>query len=149
MATFLDHFRSPYLRASVITLGVTIKTAQWAEFAHAQQSQRVNVAEVNGQTPVPAVCDNSTEVNSSAFLIAGTGATNSVILTISLVSGDSTNCSSNSTITTWVFSSYSGITKANGGSPQYKPISSNSAVCIKTGSSGPVYGSLTYVRRGD
>jgi hypothetical protein len=154
----------------VLSAAMALKVSYWADAAYAQQTQRVNVAQVGGIDPAPAICDNSTSLLSSAFLIRGTAATNTVVITastaksfvcaldlttddstvqIALVSGDSTDCSTNSTITIFNFSSKSGMTRANGGNPQWKPISSNSAVCIKTASSGPVFGSITFARRGD
>lgn len=155
---------------TALAFGGALKLAGHIEVAYAQQPQRVNVAQVGGLDVLPSVCDNSTAVNSSFFSIAGTGATNTVIITPStaktylcavdittrdstldvfIVTGDSTNCSTNSTVTGFTLSSYSGVTRSNGGSPQWKQISSQVAVCIKTASSGPVTGSLTFVKRGD
>jgi hypothetical protein len=170
MATILNFFRQRWMRVGVISLGVSLKVGSWAEDAYAQQSQRVDVATIGGLTPLSAICENSTGLESSNFLIAGTGATNTVIITastarvylcalditngdsttqVAIVSGDSTNCSTNSTVTVYNLSSYSGVTRGNGSVVQYKPISSNAAVCIKTASSGPVFGSLTFIKHGD
>lgn len=174
MSVFRPFRTTPVRRTVAVTGGlmkaVTLAAVMWPQEAQAQQTQRVNVAQIGGVTVLPSICDNSTAVNSSFFSIAGTGATNTVIISAStaktylcaadlttrdstvdvfIVSGDSTNCSTNSTITGFVFSSYSGLTRTNAGFGQWAPISSNAAVCIKTTSSGPVVGSLTFAKRGD
>lgn len=170
MATFLSYLRRRRVRMGVLSMGVALKISHWAETAEAQQSQRVDVATIGGLTPLSAICDNSTALLSSAFLINGNAATNVVVIQpstarsyicaldltddastvqIALVSGDSTDCSTNSTITVYNLSSRSGVTRPNGGAIQWKPVSSNSAVCIKTASSGPVFGSITFIRHGD
>lgn len=168
-------FRAPVTRRTVMATAigvkaVTLAAAFYPANALAQQPQRVNVAQVGGVDALPAICDNSTAVNSSFFSIAGTGATNTVVITAStaktylcaadlttrdstvdvfIVTGDSTNCSTNSTVTGFTLSSYSGFVRPNAGFSQWKPISSNTAICIKTASSGPVTGSLTFRQRGD
>ena len=170
MSVFTPFRTHRRLVTTAIAFSGALKLATHMEVLYAQQPQRVNVAQVGGVNALPAICDNSTALNSSFFSIAGTGATNTVIITAStaktflcaadittrdstvdvfIVTGDSTNCSTNSTVTGWMLSSYSGLTRGNGGFGQYKQISSQVAVCIKTTSSGPVMGSLTFAKRGD
>lgn len=162
-------FRNKRAVATALAFSGAVKFATTMEL-YAQQRIGVDIQQIGSIDVLPSACDNSSGVNSSFFSIAGTGATNTVIITAStaktylcavdlttrdstldvfIVSGDSTNCSTNSTVTGWTLSSYSGLVRSNGGFSQWKPISSNSAVCIKTASSGPVTGSLTFFKRGD
>ena len=131
---------------------------------HAQQAQRVNVAQINGVSPAVAICDNSTAVRSTAINIISTQtqvlatAGSSFIIyacgwsfttpdssvVIKFVEGTSTDCiTGEATKASYNLSSKSGMVNASGGSVQFRT-SSGASFCIDATSSG-VTGLFTYV----
>lgn len=158
-------FRNKKAVTAAMVLSGSLKLSHTV--AWAQQSQRVNVAEINGQTPVPAICDDSTavqrkEISTNASgniqLVEHTAASTSRVYVCGydvmsssnagewqFISGTSTDCSSNETDLSGLYklSSLSGVVRANTGFPQFVVASSHS-FCIETGSTGPWGGYITY-----
>ena len=167
MATILSWFRGKRRWAQgAFMVGAAVKLAPYlVTEAHAQQTQRVNVAQIAGQTAVnmPWLCDNSTGVLSTVISIGSTqaqvvaGSTKSVYVcgfsfttgdssaAVKFVEGTSTDCITGQADKTAPFnlSSKSGIAVSNGGAVQFKT-SSGASLCIDTTSTG-IAGYLTYI----
>lgn len=167
MATILSWFRGKRRFAQgAFMVGAAVKLAPFLVVeTHAQQTQRVNVSQIGGQTAVnvPWICDNSTGVLSTVINIGSTqaqvvaGSTQSIYVcgfnfttgdssaAVKFVQGTSTDCITGQADKTGAYnlSSKSGIVVANGGAVQFKTSSANS-LCIDTTSTG-ISGMLTYI----
>ena len=155
-------FRSPRVRTSALVVGGLIKAASYVE---AQQRLPINVSQVGGQNVayIPAICDNSTGVLSTAINIGTTqvqvvaGSTRRIYVcgfnfttgdssnVVKWVEGTSTDCISGQADLSGPmnFSSKSGISSPSGNAVQFKT-SSGASLCIDATSTG-VYGMLTYI----
>jgi hypothetical protein len=155
-------FRNRRTITTALAVSGAIKFASHMEPLYAQQTQRVNIAQVNGVAPMPAICDNSTGILSTVINIGTTqaqvvaGSTQSIYVCgftfttadssvlAKFVEGSSTDCLTSQADKTATFnlSSKSGISLPNAGYPQFKT-SSGFSLCIDTTSTG-IYGVLTY-----
>lgn len=131
------------------------------------QNQQVNVAQIGGVAVVPARCDNSTGILSTAINAASTqtqvvaGSTQRVIAcgyefttptstaTVQWVQGTSTDCSSGRATISGAMnlSSNSGMVVPNTGAVQFRGSSGNT-ICINTTSTG-VNGLFKYIFAND
>jgi hypothetical protein len=168
MATILDLCRQSRWRRLAFVLGATVKLLPYvATPVHAQQTQRVNVSQIGGQTatPMPYICDNSTGILSTVINIVSTqtqivaGSTKSIYVcgyslttqpgtttTFKFVEGTSTDCitgQADKSGTYQASSNYWGMVENGGGTVLFKT-SSGASLCIDTTSSG-IYGRLTYI----
>lgn len=166
MATLLELCRQSRWRRLAFLLGVSAKLLPYLSTpVHAQQAQRVNVAQIGGQNvpAMPYICDNSTGVQSTVINIVSTqtqvvaGSTKSVyVCGFSLTTGDSTtawkwvegtstDCISGQADKSGLYNASSkwGIVENGGGSVLFKT-SSGASLCIDTTSSG-IQGRLTYI----
>ena len=172
MATLLELCRQSRWRRLAFLLGATAKLAPYMVTpVHAQQSQRVNVAQIAGQTAVnmPYICDNSTGVQSTVISIISTqtqvvssanaGATKSIFVcgfsvtqppgstnSWKWVEGTSTDCISGQADKSGLYyasSAYWGMV-SNGGGAVLFHTSSGQSLCIDATSSG-LSGQLTFI----
>lgn len=155
-------FRNKRVVATALAVSGAIKLAGTFGPLYAQQNQGVDLRAVNGLTPLPAICDNSTGIQSTVINILSTqtqvvaGSTNRIYVCgfvattadssnlFKFVEGTSTDCITGQADKTATFnlSSKAGIAAPNSGFPQFIT-SSGASLCIDATSSG-VYGFLTY-----
>ena len=165
-------FRNKTALTTAIVVGSALKLSPtWVtgqQVLHAQV-QQVNVAQINGLTVLPAICDNSTGVQSTNFLITTstqtqiipastksvyvcgwnflTGDSSNVVTFLEGSTGDACVTSESTKAGPYNFSSKSGMVVANAGFPQFRT-SSGLGVCISVTSTSAalaVGGVITYM----
>lgn len=164
-------FRNKTALTTALVVGSALKlTPTWVtghQVLYAQ-NQQVNIAQINGAAPIPAVCDNSTGVQSTNFqIITSTqvqivpASTKSVYVcgwsfttpdssqVVKFVEGSTgDHCVTSEAIKAgpWNFSSKSGMVVPNAGHVQFKT-SSGMGVCLDITSTGGlgVGGIITFI----
>lgn len=164
-------FRSKTAIRTAVMTGALLKLAP--VIVEAQQQQQVNVAQINGATPLSAYCDDSTKITSFAYSTNSSGISLPIIqgnvssspgficsyrlttdnssVRLRFVRGTSTDCTSNQVFIDGgsPVSSNSGFVESGGGTPLFTlPRDSSQSLCLSHGAStGYVGGRISYVTK--
>lgn len=162
-------FRSKRVLTGALVVSGALKLDQTLVWA--QQNQQVNVAQINGATPLSAYCDDSTKVATFVYSTNSSGVTSPIIqgnastspsfvcsvrlttdnssVRLRFLRGTSTDCTSNQAFIEGgsPVSSNSGFAESGGGSPLFV-VPSSQTLCLNHGTStGYVGGRISYVTK--